>query len=289
MRSSRRAHRRGVRRSAGTYAAASAARQDLPAASSRSGHAPRPTPETPAAVACAPAAPPMPEPDAPSAGAPDTAWPAPGPKGPPPARPDGSRRTAPPSTPTRPLPRPVISVATNHDHPGGATSGCYTLRRVARVGPNQTGTPGPNQTRTATHREGSRSAHPIAPHPHRPRPTEYATRRPSAHPLPQALAIQLHRAPAGEPKQPHNWPPPADLGCWLMLESHGREPRSAGSARPRHGAQYVTGATLTSATSAHLNRDWTRLLVTESDERFAAIVCGALRDTCGCVRPRDSQ
>src|SRR6059058_5333366 len=39
---------------------------------------------------------------------------------------------------------------TNHDHPGGATSGCYTPRRVAGVGPNQTVTPGPNQARTAT-------------------------------------------------------------------------------------------------------------------------------------------
>jgi len=38
---------------------------------------------------------------------------------------------------------------TNHDHPGGATSGCYTPRRVAGVGPNQTVTPGPNQARTA--------------------------------------------------------------------------------------------------------------------------------------------
>src|SRR5437764_3906066 len=38
---------------------------------------------------------------------------------------------------------------TNHDRSGGATSGCYTPRRVAGVGPNQTVTPGPNQARTA--------------------------------------------------------------------------------------------------------------------------------------------
>src|SRR5437762_23823 len=46
---------------------------------------------------------------------------------------------------------------TNHDHPGGATSGCYTPRRVAGVGPNQTVTPGPNQARTASPKGGQTS------------------------------------------------------------------------------------------------------------------------------------
>jgi hypothetical protein len=108
------------------------------------------SPETAGRPASAPAAPPSSTPDAPCADAPHTGPPRPGPTTLPPTRPDGSRQTAPPSTPSRPPTDRRSTTVTRHDHPGGATSGCYTHPRVAQAEPKQIATPGPSHAATAT-------------------------------------------------------------------------------------------------------------------------------------------